>query len=44
MKRLKQAAILISLINKLDEKDSWCGETNIQKATYFSCKRPWKYL
>ena len=35
MKRLQKAAILVSLIETLEEKDSWCGETNVQKATYF---------
>jgi len=35
MKRLQQAAILVSLIEALEEKESWCGETNIQKTTYF---------
>ena len=35
MKRLQQAAILVSLIEALEKKDSWCGETNVQKATYF---------
>lgn len=35
MERLPKAAILTKLIQKLREKNSWCGETHIQKATYF---------
>jgi uncharacterized protein YwgA len=35
MKRLQRAAVILSLIEKLRSEDSWCGETNIQKATYF---------
>lgn len=35
MKRLKRSAIVISLIEHLREKGSWCGETHIQKTTYF---------
>ncbi len=35
MKRLKRSAIVLSLIEKLREKGSWCGETHIQKTTYF---------
>lgn len=35
MKRLQRAAIIVSLIEGLRDADSWCGETNIQKATYF---------
>lgn len=31
----KRSAILLSLIKALDEQDSWCGETHIQKATFF---------
>jgi uncharacterized protein YwgA len=34
MKRLQRAAVLLSLIEKLKEKGSWCGETHIQKGTY----------
>ncbi|OHB54399.1 MAG: hypothetical protein A2173_06595, partial [Planctomycetes bacterium RBG_13_44_8b] len=33
--RLKRSAIVISLIEHLQEKGSWCGETHIQKTTYF---------
>ena len=35
MNRFQRAAIILSLIRALREKDSWCGETNIQKACYF---------
>ena len=28
-------AVILSLIKALKEKGSWCGETHIQKATYF---------
>jgi uncharacterized protein YwgA len=35
MQRLKRSAILISLIENLRGKGSWCGETHIQKSTYF---------
>lgn len=35
MKRLQRAAIIVSLIEELRDNGSWCGETNIQKATYF---------
>ena len=35
MKRLKRAAIVLSLIERLREKGGWCGETHIQKTTYF---------
>jgi hypothetical protein len=35
MDRIKKAALLLKLIDKLHEKGSWCGETHIQKATFF---------
>ncbi len=35
MKRLQRAAVLVSLIEAMREEDSWCGETNIQKACFF---------
>ena len=35
MERLKRSAIVLSLIERLREKDNWCGETHIQKTTYF---------
>jgi len=34
MKRLQRAAVLLSLVDKLREKGSWCGETHIQKGAY----------
>ena len=35
MDRLKRAALVTRLIELLREKDSWCSETHIQKATLF---------
>ena len=35
MRRLQRAAVLFQLVKKLDAEGSWCGETHIQKATYF---------
>ena len=35
MDRLKKAALLGRLIEKMREQDSWCGETHVQKAAYF---------
>jgi len=35
MERLKRDVILIRLIEALRVKGSWCGETHVQKATYF---------
>jgi uncharacterized protein YwgA len=35
MERLKRSAIILSLIESLLENGSWCGETHIQKTTYF---------
>ena len=35
MKRLPRVAVLLSLVEKLHDNDSWCGETHIQKSTYF---------
>ncbi|MCA8937399.1 MAG: hypothetical protein KDB68_14465 [Planctomycetes bacterium] len=35
MKRIQRAAVLASLLKHLEEKGSWCGETHMQKATYF---------
>lgn len=34
MDRLKNAAVLTHLVQKLRDKDSWAGETHIQKAAY----------
>ncbi len=36
MKRLQRDAVILSLIENLKAKGSWCGETHIQKATYFT--------
>ena len=35
MERLKRYAIVLSLIEQLRERGGWCGETHIQKTTYF---------
>jgi uncharacterized protein YwgA len=35
MNRLKQDALLSELVEQLRGRGSWCGETHIQKATYF---------
>jgi len=35
MKKLQRSAIVLSLIEALSEKNSWCGEIHIQKTTYF---------
>ncbi|MFA7462987.1 MAG: hypothetical protein WCY59_07585 [Anaerovoracaceae bacterium] len=35
MNRIPRAAIIVSLIEALKAKDSWCGETNVQKACFF---------
>lgn len=35
MSRLKRAAILLELADRMTEAGSWCGETHIQKAVYF---------
>ena len=35
MKTLQREAVLLSLISEMKAKGSWCGETHIQKATYF---------
>lgn len=34
MNELQRSAILLSLIENLKTRGSWCGETHIQKATY----------
>lgn len=34
MQRLKRAAVLTRLIERLDNRGSWCGETHVQKAVY----------
>lgn len=35
MNRLQCDVVILSLIDNLKKKGSWCGETHIQKATYF---------
>lgn len=35
MDRLQRAAVLTRLIERLREQKSWCGETHVQKATFF---------
>lgn len=35
MNRLKRDVVILSLIENLKKRGSWCGETHIQKATYF---------
>lgn len=34
MERLKRAALIVSLAERLQAHGSWCGETHLQKATY----------
>jgi uncharacterized protein YwgA len=35
MDRLRKAAILMRLVERLRKEGSWCGETHVQKATFF---------
>jgi uncharacterized protein YwgA len=35
MNRMQRAAVIVSLVKALKAKDSWCGETNVQKACFF---------
>ncbi len=35
MNRLRRAAILTRLVDRLRERGSWCGETHVQKAVFF---------
>ena len=35
MDRLKRAAVVTRLVDRLREEGSWCGETHVQKAVYF---------
>ncbi len=35
MNRLKNCVLILELLEKLKDKGSWCGETHIQKASYF---------
>lgn len=34
MSRMRKAALVSELVDKLQKEGSWCGETHIQKATY----------
>ena len=35
MKRLQRDAVLVSLIQNLKQRGSWCGETHVQKTAFF---------
>ena len=35
MKRLQRAALLAELVERMHANNSWCGETHLQKATFF---------
>jgi uncharacterized protein YwgA len=35
MKRLQRAAVLLTLLDALKQRGSWCGETHLQKSVYF---------
>jgi uncharacterized protein YwgA len=35
MNRLQRAAVLLTLLDALKERGSWCGETHLQKSVYF---------
>ena len=35
MNRSRQAAIVVALSENLQSNGSWCGETHVQKSTYF---------
>jgi len=35
LKRMQRDAVLLSLMNEMRAKGSWCGETHIQKSAYF---------
>lgn len=35
MKRLERDAIILTLVDALSSRGSWCGETHVQKAMYF---------
>jgi uncharacterized protein YwgA len=35
MNRLQRAAILLTLLDALKQRGSWCGETHLQKSVYF---------
>lgn len=35
MNRMQRAAVLLMLLDEMKTRGSWCGETHLQKATYF---------
>ncbi len=35
MEKIKRQVIVLSLVEKMQERGSWCGETHIQKCMYF---------
>ena len=35
MNRLQRAAVLLTLLEQLQARGSWCGETHVQKSVYF---------
>jgi uncharacterized protein YwgA len=35
LSRMQRAALLLTLLDQLKGKGSWCGETHLQKATFF---------
>jgi len=35
MNRMQRAVVLLTLLEQLRNRGSWCGETHLQKATYF---------
>ena|ERR1017187_2110570 len=35
MNRLQRAAVLLTLLDAMKQRGSWCGETHFQKAVYF---------
>lgn len=35
MQGMKRRAVLLSLIDEMSKKQSWCGETHVQKCVYF---------
>ncbi len=34
MNRLQRAAVLLTLLDALKQRGSWCGETHLQKSVY----------
>jgi uncharacterized protein YwgA len=35
MNQMQRAVVLLTLLEQLKQRGSWCGETHLQKATYF---------